>query len=71
MEKLARMTAASDADLGRRTLRMVVMLVSACVLVVGTLSLVAVIITSKMAAGGNTTEASGTDSSSAKKPLSI
>lgn len=62
-----------DDDLGKRTLRMVAILVGACVLFVGTLSLVAVLVTSKAfgpSASAEKTPAAQNEAP-AKKPLSI
>ena len=63
---------ASDPNLVRRTLRAVGLLVAACVIFVGVLSLLAVAITSRAVnaggAGAQATEAPGPTS---KKPLSI
>jgi hypothetical protein len=65
----------SEPNLVRRTLRMVGLLVAACVIFVGMLSVLAVSITSRAvnvggAAGAHATD--GTDAAShAKKPLSI
>ena len=61
----------TEPTLARRTLRTVALLVGACVLFVGALSVIAVGVTSR-AVGGGATEARTTDSAqSAKKPLSI
>lgn len=61
----------SEANLTRQTLRTVALLVGACVLFVGALSVIAVAVTSR-ALGGGATEASTTDTApNAKKPLSI
>gem|GEM_PF-3532049 len=60
----------SDGDLVRRTLRTVAVLVTACVLFVGVLSILAVTMTSR--AFGTSAEAKANASGeSAKKPLSI
>lgn len=62
---------ASEGNLARQTLRTVAVLVVACVLFVGALSVVAVALTSR-AVGGGATEARTTDTApGAKKPLSI
>ncbi|MBX3191568.1 MAG: hypothetical protein KF819_31530 [Labilithrix sp.] len=61
---------AREEDLFRRTLRMVAILVGACVLFVGALSVVAVAITSR-AVGGGAAEARSPDTTTDKKPLSI
>jgi hypothetical protein len=62
----------SDSSLARRTLRSVALLVGACVLFVGALSLVAVVVTSRAVGGrADAKEAATEASSSAKKPLSI
>ncbi len=61
----------NEANLARKTLRTVAMLVGACVLFVGVLSVIAVAITSR-ALGSSGTEARTTDSApNVKKPLSI
>lgn len=61
----------SDRSLTMQTLRTVALLVGACVLFVGALSLVAVTVTSR-ALGGGASEARSTESApNAKKPLSI
>jgi hypothetical protein len=63
--------AGSEANLTRQTLRAVALLVGACVLFVGALSVIAVAVTSR-AIGGGASEASTTDTApNAKKPLSI
>lgn len=64
--------ARSGDDLARRTLRTVALLVAACVLFVGTLSLIAVLVTSKAVGRGVGGEdgAAQTETNS-KKPLSI
>ena len=64
--------AGSGDDLAKRTLRMVGLLVGGCVLFVGTLSLLAVLITNK-AFGGTTPSAAdmSAPAKDAKKPLSI
>jgi hypothetical protein len=60
----------SERTLAIRTLRTVALLVGACVLFVGALSLVAVAVTSRALGGGS--EARSTESApSGKKPLSI
>ena len=63
--------AGAGDDLAKRTLKMVGLLVGACVLFVGTLSLLAVLITSK--AFGTTPSAAeiSAPAKDAKKPLSI
>ena len=62
----------SDASLARRTLRSVALLVGACVLFVGALSLVAVVVTSRAVGGrADAKEATTEASPNAKKPLSI
>ena len=60
----------SGSSLARQTLRTVALLVGACVLFVGALSIIAVAVTSK-AVGPRATEASSDVAPSAKKPLSI
>jgi hypothetical protein len=61
----------TDLTLVRQTLRTVALLVGACVLFVGALSVIAVAVTSR-ALGGSSTEARTTESApNAKKPLSI
>ena len=61
----------TESTLTTRTLRTVALLVGACVLFVGALSLIAVTITSR-ALGRGATEAATTESApNAKKPLSI
>jgi hypothetical protein len=64
--------ATRETDLLRSTLRTVALLVGACVLFVGVLSVVAVAVTRRAVDPGATTEArSGEAAPSAKKPLSI
>jgi hypothetical protein len=63
--------AGSEGNLARQTLRTVALLVGACVLFVGALSVIAVALTSR-AVGGGATEARTIDTApDAKKPLSI
>jgi len=57
-------------DLWKRTFRTVAVLVGACVLFVGTLSLVAVVVTNK-AVGSDVKTAAEPYDATAKKPLSI
>jgi hypothetical protein len=57
-------------DLLKQTVRLTAILVGACVLFVGTLSLIAVLVTSKAVSGAGTAEASKTEAPT-KKPLSI
>lgn len=59
----------SDATLFRRTLRMVAVLVAACVVFVGALSIIAVTITSR-AVGHQSADRAASDAPT-KKPLSI
>jgi|GEM_PF-3853586 len=61
----------SDGELGRRTLRAVLLLVTACVLFVGTLSAVAVFVTSRLTPAAESGSAAPTSHAPAKKPLSI
>jgi hypothetical protein len=68
------MTSQSDreSDLVRRTLRTVGLLVAACVLFVGMLSIAAVAIASRAVhAGPSAANAADAPSSAAKKPISI
>lgn len=65
------MTTASDSDLARRTLRTVAILVAACVVFVGALSVVAVTLTSRAVGTGARAAERGADDTSTKKPLSI
>jgi hypothetical protein len=64
----------TDSSLAKQTLRTVALLVGACVLFVGALSLVAVAVTSR-ALGGSASEARSSEPAApgtgAKKPLSI
>jgi hypothetical protein len=61
----------TERSLTMQTLRTVALLVGACVLFVGALSLVAVAVTSR-ALGGGAADARSTESApNAKKPLSI
>ena len=60
----------SSGDLMKQTLRLTAVLVGACVLFVGTLSLVAVLVTSRAVGSSGGAEASKTEAPS-KKPLSI
>jgi hypothetical protein len=62
-------TESKSSSLTSRTLRMVGVLVAACVLFVGVLSVVAVAIASR--AVNASTGAQATDTPAAKKPLSI
>ena len=63
----------SDASLARRTLRTVALLVVACVVFVGALSVVAVAVTSRAVGSSSAASRSpdGEGATSAKKPLSI
>jgi hypothetical protein len=61
----------NEADLLKRTLRMVAILVGACVLFVGALSLVAVLVTSKAFGAHGSAATAAQNESPAKKPLSI
>ncbi|MEA2747814.1 MAG: hypothetical protein QOI41_1957 [Myxococcales bacterium] len=63
----------SETTLVRRTLRTVAMLVGACVLFVGALSVIAVAVTSRAvgAGRGDAKEAASEPSPTGKKPLSI
>ena len=61
-------TAVSSSSLTTRTLRMVGVLVAACVIFVGVLSVVAVAVTSRAL---NASGAQATDAPAVKKPLSI
>jgi hypothetical protein len=63
-------TVSTEQELVRRTLRTVALLVGACVLFVGVLSVVAVAVTSRAVKSG-ATEARTSDAATAKKPLSI
>ena len=60
-----------ESDLVRRTLRTVGLLVLACVIFVGALSVVAVAITSRAVSAGATGAAAHDANETAKKPLSI
>jgi hypothetical protein len=60
----------NDDQLLKRSLRMMAILVGACVVFVGALSLIAVLITTK-AFGGPKAENIDTPTTTAKKPLSI
>ncbi|HEY8076969.1 MAG TPA: hypothetical protein VIF62_22735 [Labilithrix sp.] len=60
----------TDDQLLSRTLRVTAILLGACVLFVGALSLVAVLVTSKAFGSGAAPEAAKTEPT-AKKPLSI
>jgi uncharacterized membrane protein len=62
---------ASERTLAMRTLRAVALLVGACVLFVGALSLVAVAVTSRALGGGASDARSSESAPNAKKPLSI
>lgn len=67
-------TASNDSNLVRSTLRTVALLVGACVLFVGVLSVVAVAVTSRVVRSGAAPEARTTEADPqppAKKPLSI
>ena len=61
--------AVSSSSLTTRTLRMVGVLVAACVVFVGVLSVIAVAVTSRAVNAGSGAQA--TDAPAAKKPLSI
>jgi hypothetical protein len=62
----------SEPNLVRRTLRMVGLLVAACVIFVGVLSIVAVSITSRAVnAGGSGAHAGDVTAAHTEKPLSI
>lgn len=64
--------ALAETTLVRRTLRTVALLVGACVLFVGALSVIAVALTSRaVGARGDAKEATSEPSPTAKKPLSI
>jgi hypothetical protein len=69
------MVASSEGDLFGRTLRMIAVLVGACVLFVGALSAAAVVITNKAVGSPTGPAAQGevkdTSSTAPKKPLSI
>ena len=60
-----------DPNLVRRTLRTVGLLVTACVIFVGVLSVLAVAITSRAVNGGAGAQATEAPAAAAKKPLSI
>ena len=61
----------TEPNLARQTLRLVALLVGACVIFVGALSVVAVAVTSR-AVGAGSTEARTSDTApAAKTPLSI
>ncbi len=67
-------TPLSDDDLAKRTLRTVAVLVAACVVFVGLLSITAVVVTSRAVGGGDTAAAAAKapdSTGNAKKPLSI
>jgi hypothetical protein len=61
----------TDHELAKRTLRMVAILVGACVLFVGTLSLVAVFVTSRAFGSSPDKAPAAQNDAPAKKPLSI
>jgi hypothetical protein len=60
-----------EDDLVKRTLRMVAILVGACALFVGLLSLVAVLVTSKATSSPKDSPPAAQNEAPAKKPLSI
>jgi len=62
-------TEAKSSTLAARTLRTALVLVAACVIFVGVLSVVAVAVTSRALNAGSAAQA--TDTPAAKKPLSI
>ncbi len=64
-------SSSSEKALVRRTLRTVAILVGACVLFVGVLSVIAVAVTSRAVGTRDAKEATSEPSPSAKKPLSI
>lgn len=68
-------TTTSDEQLVARTLRTVAVLVAACVVFVGLLSITAVVVTSRAVGGSDTASASAKapepGPTAAKKPLSI
>jgi hypothetical protein len=69
---LARLAHVTDEDLTRRTIRTVLVLLGACVLFVGLLSVTAVVVTSRAVGAAQGTAAQATDPApSAKTPLSI
>ena len=62
----------TDSTLARRTLRSIALLVGACVIFVGALSVVAVAVASRAVGAGAGTQAGARDTDpAAKKPLSI
>jgi len=63
--------APEESSLLRRTLKMVAILVGACVLFVGTASVLAILIVTKAVGGAPKTELPQNESPTAKKPLSI
>ena len=74
-EPVHAMSPSSDDDLLRRTLRTMALLVGACVVFVGVMSLAAVLVTSRAVGQGASTSAveakPAPDANAAKKPLSI
>ena len=64
-------TSTTEASLVRQTLRSVALLVGACVLFVGALSLVAVLVTSRAVNPGGAKQADTHDADKNAKPLSI
>ncbi len=72
-DNLALVPAVGDDELLAKTLRTVAVLVSACVLFVGALSLMAVLVTSKVVAPSGAPEAQKSDAptTNSKKPTSI
>ena len=70
-DSVPRVPVVSDADLARRTLRTVGLLVFACVLFVGALSIVAVAITTRAVGSGTGAEALTPKTTAPQKPLSI
>ena len=63
-------TSANEPSLARQTLRTVALLVGACVIFVGALSVIAVAVTSR-ALGAGASERTSDAPTNAKKPLSI
>jgi len=61
----------TDSTLARRTLRTIAMLVGACVIFVGALSVVAVAVASRAVNAGGTQAGARDTETSVKKPLSI
>jgi hypothetical protein len=67
----ASFTGPSDASLVRQTLRTIAVLVGACVLFVGALSMIAVAVTSRAVGSGAKQADTHEADPAAKKPLSI